>query len=132
MELNGGPTQSELVGDLSLGMAVGKEEKAGFLLGGQDAEGCFEIELGEDLLLELVAQTLPNLKLGGAERLGPLFDFVQIKEAKAFAQRRIPSWDPDRREKQKGPNPNGFEPPLLYPSTNGPLSLRSFSDTRLT
>lgn len=96
MLLDGGEAQGKLLGDLAVGRALGKEQEASLLLRGQDAEGRFEIELGEELLLELVGQVLPNLKLGGAERLGPLFDFVQIKEAEALAQRRIPSWDPSR------------------------------------
>jgi len=116
---------ADLSGDLALGMAVGVEEKAGFLLGGEDLKGGFEVELGEELLLDLVGEALLDFLLGRAEGLGPLLDLAQIEVAKAFAaaQRRIPRWDPDRlalhHQKRGGPNPNGFEPPLLRPLGTG-------------
>lgn len=92
--------QAESLGDFTLGVPVGKQQEGGLLLGGEHSEGGFKIELGEDLVLRLVSQMLPDLKLGRAEGLGPLLDLVQIKETQALAQRRIPSRDPDRRRLQ--------------------------------
>ncbi len=87
---------SECSGNLGFGVAVGKHHEGGLLSGREGLESSFEVELGDELLLLLVGQALPNLKLSGAEGVGPLLDLVQIKEAEALAQRRIPSWDPDR------------------------------------
>ena len=123
----------ECGGDLDLGVAVGKQQEGGLLPGGEGLESSFEVELGEELLFLLIGQTFPDLKLGRAERLGSLLDLFEIEKAKAFAtaHRRIPRRDPSRlaprTNKNGGPNPNGFEPPLLRPSRlPGPTSLRSF------
>jgi len=95
--LDGGEADAELLSDLAVGFTVGKQQEGGFLLGGEHGEGGFKIELGKHLGLGLVSQVLPDLKLGGAERFGPLLDLLEVEVAKALAQRRIPSRDPDRR-----------------------------------
>ena len=91
--------------DLRFGVAVGKQEEGGFLLGSKGLEGGFEVELGDELLFLFVSEALPHLKLGGAEWLSALLDLVQIEVAKALAQRRIPGRDPSRlrMDKQKRP-----------------------------
>ena len=116
---------AKLPGDFDFRVAVGKQEKASLLLGGQAREGGFQIELRNELLLLLVGKALPNLKLGRAEGLGSLLDLLEVEIANVFslAQRRIPRWDPDRlalhHNTNGGPHPNGFEPPLLRPLRMG-------------
>lgn len=119
--------KAELLGNLTLGVAVGEQPEGNLLLGGEAGEGGFEVELGKELLLLLVGQALLDLQLGIAEGRFALLDFLEVEVAKALAaaQRRIPSWDPDRLplhlspKTNGGPNPNGFEPPLLRPLRTG-------------
>ena len=96
MLLDSGKAEGKLLGDLAVGLAFRVQEEAGFLLGGQDGEGGFEVELGEELLLDLVGEALLDFLLSGTEGLGPLLDLAQIEVAKAFAQRQIPRWDPSQ------------------------------------
>lgn len=94
--LDGGQTERKGFGDLPVGAAFGVQEKTGLLLGGQDLQGRFQIELGEELLLDLVGEALANLQLRVAEGRIVLLDLLKIKVAEALAQRRIPCWDPGR------------------------------------
>jgi len=101
-------------------------------------EGGFEVELGQERLFLLVGQGGLDFLLGRAERLGPLLNLAQVEVTDTLAaQRRTPRWDPDRlalhHQKRGGPNPNGFEPPLLRLSDEpGPTSLRSSGVRRTT
>jgi len=120
-------------GNLRLRVALSKQQEGSLLLGSERLEGDFKIEPGEELLLLLISQGCPDFQLSGAEGLGSLLNFAQVEIPDTLAaQRRIPRWDPDRlalrADKNGGPNPNGFEPPLLRPSSYGPTSLRSLGD----
>lgn len=87
------------VGNFQFGMAVGKQQKGGFLPGWQRGQGGVEIQSQEDLRLRLRGQVLADLKLGRTERFVPILDLFEIEVAKMFplaAQRSIPGRDLDR------------------------------------
>ena len=83
--MNGRLRDVERFGDFALGLAFCVEQEATFLLGGERCQRGFKIQLLNELLVDLRAETLSDFQFGRAEGCSILLDLLEVEVADMFS-----------------------------------------------